>query len=195
MQECLYCLCSNGPTAPGNNLCAVSVWIWALTCSGPQWARHQEGSGTWPVGWIQGVQWHNMEHRGRASWWNETDGVHGSRGDPSETHTHIHAEEMLHLHCKFYNRNLWKQFSLTFLSHDGDEWTTQTFCHGPFGRDWGEDISRFSRLIYDRDFRNVGATQPLWLRMENKSISWMSRWHFWPLLGTRDRKTYCCSFA
>lgn len=69
------------------------------------------------------------------------------------------------------------------------------FYHGPYGKDWQEDISWFSRLIYSRHFRKLGAMQAPWLQMENKLISWMSRWHFGPLQGIRDRKTYHGSFA
>lgn len=85
----------------------------------------------------------------------------------------------------------WQLLKVTaILSRDDDKYMNVTgFYHGPYGKDWQEDISWFSRLIYSRHFRKLGAMRAPWLQMENKLISWMSRWHFGPLQGIRDRKT------
>lgn len=174
--------------------CTKPVCDCVLTCSVPLWAQRQAGWGTWPVVWSRAVRWRNRERRDRASWWNETDGVHGSHDDPSgkKTHTHTHGRDVspqLHI----------LQLQETIVCHFVSWWWwmhgTHESSHGPFGIDWQEDISWFSSLFYSRDFRNLGAIQPLWLQFENKSISWLSRRHFGPLLGMRDRKTYRRSFA
>lgn len=145
----------------------LHVCVRLLTCSAPLWVQHLAGWETWPVVWSPAVRWHSRERHGQANWWNETDGVHGSHDDPSETHK---RQEMFpHLGCIFYSGIVRKRFCLFIKcnSHLVSWWWQMHLSHKShrcsFGEDWQEDISWFSSPIYNRDFRNLGSTMPRWL--------------------------------
>lgn len=104
------------------------------------------------------------------------------------------THETLEPSCIFYNslKNDSLPFSLLMMTN---AWISQILSW-PF---W-ERLTRRHIMVQQTNLQQ-GLQEPrghvasLWLQMETKLISWMSQWHFGPLLGMRDRKTYRASFA